>query len=925
MSASNPTEATGLHPTARPAEKRKDITFAKKDKALRVDVHALGEMIGELLKEQGGEALYDLVEAARRTAIDRREGDPAAGAHLDALVHSLSAATARNFVRAFSTYFQVVNAAEQVHRIRRWRDYLKDDSIRQPGSFEEAMLQLKDNGFELEAVYKLLSELWIEPVFTADNIEPTRRTILRKQQNIVRRLVDIQNPVLTPQETHANFDSIRSDITTIWQTEEHPIEERTVFDELEHVLFFLTDVIYRAVPPFYDRVRDALINAYGEDAQTLRIPQMLSFASWIGGDMDVRRDITARTMRETLARQRSLILDLYFNECRALSGTLSQSSTRVGISEEVMQRIEEYSGHFPNAAGQVPLRHRDMPYRSFLKLIMERLQSTHDDDVFPYESANEFGRDLQLIANSLRANKGIHAGLFNTKRLLQRVETFGFHFLTVDVRQSALVNRKVVGQLLAEDDWLDQSAEAREKRIQQALESNESPTAEPNNVSRRALAVFQAISFCRRRYGKRSVGPYIISKAHGVDDILSVLLLARWAELRKKDGRVPVDIAPFFETVEDLADSADTMRQLLQNDIYRTHLEQRGNEQIIMVSYSDSDKDAGLASARWSLQQAQSCLVQTLDEKQVDFNLFHGRGGTISRGGGRTHAAVLGSPAGVIRGRLRATEQGELVNTKFGVRAIALRTLEQTTAAVAKATALPRKESPKERGEWHKMMEVIAAASKQRYQTLIYDPPEFFQYFRLATPVDAIERMRFGIRPDMPTDQGSVDNLREIPWDYAWTQSRHMLPGWFGFGAGLLKAVDQFGLAAVREMAEGWYFFRALIYDVETVLAKSDLNIAARYSALAGPLHDEFFPAMRTEFDLSVEQILSVKQQQVLLERQSTLRRSIRLRNPYIDPMSLLQVDLLQRWRDSGREDEALFSALIASINGIARGLQDSG
>ena len=549
MSATNPNDATGLHPTARPAEKRKDITFKKKDEALRHDVHALGEMIGDLLKEQGGEALYDLVEAARRTAIDRREGDPAAGAHLDALVHSLSAATARNFVRAFSTYFQVVNAAEQVHRIRRWRDYLKDDSIRQPGSFEEAMLELKDHGFSLEAVYDLLSNLWIEPVFTADNIEPTRRTILRKQQNIVRKLVEIQNPVLTPQEMHANFEAIRSDITTIWQTEEHPAEERTVFDELEHVLFFLTDVIYRAVPPFYDRVRDALANAYGDDAQQLRIPQMMSFASWIGGDMDVRRDITARTMRETLARQRSLILDLYFHECRLLSRTLSQSASRVGISDEIMQRIDEYSGHFPNAAGQVPLRHRDMPYRTYLRLIMERLQSTHDDDIFPYESAEEFGTDIQLIANSLRTNKGLHAGLFNTKRLLQRIETFGFHFLTLDVRQSALINRKVVGQLLGEDDWLDQTAEARERRIQAALESNESPRVEPDNASKRALAVFQAISFCRRRYGKLSIGPYIISKAHGVDDILSVLLLARWAELRKKDGRVPVDIAPYFETV----------------------------------------------------------------------------------------------------------------------------------------------------------------------------------------------------------------------------------------------------------------------------------------------------------------------------------------------------------------------------------------
>lgn len=925
MSANNPTNATGLHPTARPAEKRQDIEFADKDKALRHDVHLLGEMIGELLKEQGGDALFDVVEAARRTAIDRREGDPAAGAHLDALVKSLSPLTARNFVRAFSTYFQVVNAAEQVHRIRRRRDYLKQKSIRQPGGIEETIFMLKEHDFSLEDIDKLLSVLRIEPVFTADNIEPTRRTILRKQQNIIRRLVDVQNPALTPQETKANFESIRSDVTAIWQTEEHPHEVRTVFDELEHVLFFLTDVIYRAVPPFYDRVSDALIAAYGDAAENLTIPTILRFASWIGGDMEARPDITGRTVRETLARQRSLLLDLYYDECRELWNKLSQSTTRTQISDELFERIRNYTGHFPNTLGKVLLRHRDMPYRTFLKLIMERLRATYDGEEFPYESAEEFVKDLRIIAKSLEDNKGKHAGLFALKRLIRRAETFGFHFLTLDIRQSAFVNRQVIGYCLDESDWNEQTPEYRTERIQQALDINESPSVEPDNQAKRTLAIFQAIAFCRRRYGKRAIGPYIISLAHGVDDILSVLLLARWAELRKRDGGVPLDITPYFETVEDLTDCAATMRQLLQDKVYRAHLKERGDRQIIMVSYADNNKDAGLASARWSLQQAQSDLAATLDTAGIDITLFHGRGGTISRGGGRTHAAVLGSPAGVIRGRLRATEQGELVNAKFGVRGIALRTLEQTTASVARQTAMPRTESPKESTEWHAIMNTISDGSKERYKTLINDPPEFYDYFRLATPVDAIERMRHGIRPDMPTDTGSVDDLRAIPWDYSWTQSRHMLPGWLGFGAGLTRAIAQFGLPAVREMAESWYFFRALMYDVETVLAKTDLNIAARYSALAGDLHEQFFPSMRTEFDLSVEQILTIKKQNVLLERQSSLRRSIRLRNPYVDPMSLLQVDLLRRWRESERENEDLLEALIASINGIARGLQDSG
>jgi len=925
MSARNPTDATGLHPTARPSEKRQNIEFNEKDTGLRRDVHDLGAIVGELLTEQGGEALFDVVESARRTAIDRREGDSKAGQHLEALVHSLSPITARNFIRAFSTYFQVVNNAEQVHRIRRRRDYLKDSSTRQPGGIEETILRLKEGGLDSKAIQDLLTSLHIEPVFTADNLEPTRRTILRKQQNIIRRLVEVQNPVLTPQETKACFESIRSDVTTIWQTEEHPHEIRTVFDELEHVLFFLTDVIYRALPVLYESLEDALVLAYEQKAADITLPTIVRFASWIGGDMEGRPDTTGRTIRETLARQRSLILDLYYNECRQLLGKLSQSTSRVKVSDQVLERIRDYSVLFPNTAGSVPLRHRDMPYRSFLSLIAERLQSTYNDDIYPYESVDEFRHDLQLIANSLANNNCRHGGLFSTKRLIRRVDTFGFHFLTLDIRQSALVNRTVVGHCLGEENWLEEPAGYRTSRIQQALARNESPAVKLNNQAKRALAVFQAIAFCRRKYGQDSIGPYIISLAHGVDDILSVLLLARWADLRRKDGTVPLDIAPFFETIEDLSDCAKTVELLLQDTVYRAHLEKRGNRQTIMVSYSDSNKDVGLASARWSLQQAQSDLVTTLDKAKVELILFHGRGGTISRGAGRTHAAVLGSPAGVVRGRLRATEQGELVNAKFGVRGIALRTLEQTIGSVAIATALPRKTIAKEDAEWHDIMECIAKVSRDRYQSLLHDQPGFYDYFRSATPVDVIERMQRGIRPDLATDSGSVDYLRSTPWDHAWIQSRHILPGWFGFGSGLTAAIMQFSLPTVQEMAESWYFFKALLYDVEMVLAKTDLNIAARYSVLSGDLHEQFFPSIRAEFALAVEQMLALKNQQVLLERQSTLRRSIRLRNPYVDPMSLLQVDLLRRWRKGGREDEELFSALTASISGIARGLQDSG
>jgi phosphoenolpyruvate carboxylase len=924
MPPANTTESTGLHPTARPAEKRQDISFAAKDTGLREDVHNLATLVGELLREQGGEALFEVVERGRRAAIGRREGDADAGRQLDELVRSLSAEAARDIIRAFSTYFQVVNTAEQVHRIRRRRDYLKDASTRQPGSLEDTMYRLHAEGLSLAQVQKLLRVLSVEPVFMAHPTEPTRRTILRKQQNIVRRLIDIQNPMLTPQEEAANFASIRDDVTAIWQTEEMPHGARTSFDDLEHVLFFLTEVIYRAIPVLYETLEMALVSSYGSAAEGLQLPTIVRFASWIGGDMAARPDTTARTIRQTLARQRSLILDLYYNECRRLAEKLSQSRNRVNMLPEMLARIDDYAGHFPNAAGSLPLRHREMPYRIFLRLIMQRLQATYNDDAFPYESADELLADLRLIARSLVENRGRHAGLFQVRRLIRRVETFGFHFLTLDICQNALVNRGVVGRCLGERDWMEQSAEYRASRIRTALERNESPTVDLDNESKRDLAVFQAIAFCRRKYGSRAIGPYIVSMAHGLDDVLSVILLARWGDLRRRSGAVPLDIAPYFETVEDLESCGVTMDALLNDPLYRDHLSRRDNRQTVMVSYSDSNQDAGLAEARWSLQQAQLALVQAVDRAGVELTLFHGRGGTISRGGGKTHAAVLGSPPGSVRGRLRATEQGELVNAKYGLRGIALRTLEQAVGSVALASSLSPAKNPAQEALWTEMMALIAGASEKRYRSLVYDSEDFFDYFRAATPVDVLQRMR--VETAGEDEPGNPEaGLRDVPWDFAWMQSRHALPGWYGIGSGLAKAISEFGLDNVQTMARDWPFFGALLSDAETVLAKADLHVAHRYSDLAGPLHDQFFPLMRAEFDLSIEKVLQVRSQQVLLEFQPSLRRAIRLRNPYVDPMSLMQVELLRRWRQANRPEGIVFDALVASINGIARGLQDFG
>ncbi|MDH3821315.1 MAG: phosphoenolpyruvate carboxylase [Gammaproteobacteria bacterium] len=911
---------TGVNKSLR----RQDITFEEKDQALRDDVRTLGAMVGDLIREQNGDELFELVESARLRAIRRREGNEKPGEELDALVKNLDPATASQLIRGFSTYFQMVNTAEKVHRIRRRRDYLRDVRIYQPGGLEDSLIKLKASGMDINGLQALLNSMSIEPVFTAHPTESTRRTILRKEQNIVKHLVDLLNPTMTPQETAAALQNIRMLATTGWQTAEHPAEQMTVADELEHVLFFMTDVLYRAMPPFYEDIRAAVNRIYGDDGKQLEIPDLVHFASWVGGDMDGNPNVNAKTIRATLARQRSLILNLYFNECATISAKLSQSVDCATFSQGMLDKIEEYRGIFQNAYHAVPARHREMPYRVFLRLVQQRLQSTYDDDIYPYEKVDQLIEDIELIAESLSCNKGRHAGLFVVRRLLRRIRAFGFHMVTLDVRQDAEVHRRVVGECLGDENWMGRTAEERAKRIIEAINTRESAPMKLSTQARKTIAVFQAIAFCRRKYGSRAIGTFIVSMTEGADDVLSVLLLAHWGELHNRKGEVPLDIAPLLETVDDLHAGPEILEALLSSDLYRDHVKRRKNRQTVMIGYSDSNKDGGLASSRWAIQNAQELLVNAMDSEDIELTLFHGRGGTVSRGGSKTHVAVLGAPPGTVNGRLRVTEQGEIINEKYGLRGIALRTLEQITGSVALATALPRHRGS-EAPEWREIMDVIAAESRKTYRHLVYDTPEFHDYFRAVTPIDVIERMRIGSRPSARRSQSGIEDLRAIPWVFAWTQSRFTLPGWYGLGTGLAKAIEQFGQEAFRDMFLEWFFFRSLIADAEMVIAKSDLGISRLYSKLSGDLHDKFFPTILAEFELTRDTILEYSEHESILEGDITLQRAIMLRNPYVDPISLMQVDLLKRWRDSNRNDSRVFNALLATVNGMAQALQNTG
>ena len=900
---------------------REPVRFEAKDAALRDDVRELGAIVGEVIAEQCGPAVFEAVEQIRRAAILQREtgerGD------LRALLDSLDTAASTEVIHGFSAYFQAVNIAERVHRIRRRREWLRDTRQLRSDSLEAAMRLLAEHKPAAAEAETFLNGLLIEPVFTAHPTEPTRRTILLKQQQIARRLVERMDTSLTPQEGATLLANIRAQVTSGWQTEEHPDTRITVADEREQVLFFLAESLYRVIPAVYERLEQSIAEVWA-DAETPPRPGIIfRFGSWVGGDMDGNPNVGPDTIRETLALHRRTVLGLYRGELRKVARELSQSPARIGFLPELLARIEAYAVAFPEALEDVAPRHRDMPYRVFCALLRRRLAATQAGTQDAYANAGEFLDDLHLMARSLAENKGEHAGLFAVRRLLRRVETFRFHLATLDLRQDSEVHRRCISDCLRDPAWLDRPRAERTSRLQQLLDEGALCPLVEDEDAKRTLEVFRAAGDCLRTYGSRAIGPYIISMAQGADDVLSVLLLARWAGLVDAEGVVPLDIAPLLETVDDLERGPEILAELLDDRVYRAHLDTRDRRQQVMIGYSDSNKDSGIAAARWALHQAEERLVAVAESRRLDLTLFHGRGGTISRGGGRTHTAALAAPRGAVRGRLRVTEQGEIINAKYGLRGIAIRTLEQAASSVAEATLRDGGTPPP--ALWRKVMDGVAENSRQTYRALVHKDEGFYPYFRQATPIDVIERMNIGSRPASRRQMQGIRDLRAIPWVFAWTQTRAILPGWYGVGTALEAAIAQHGEAALRDMFGEWLFMRAMLDDLEMVLAKCDMGIARRYAELADEPLQHYHEIIAAEYRRTVDVVLWLKSASELLEGDLTLARTIRLRNPYVDPMSLLQVDLLRRWRQGGREDEALFRALLLSINGIAHGLQNTG
>ncbi|MDR1074831.1 MAG: phosphoenolpyruvate carboxylase [Xanthomonadaceae bacterium] len=902
-------------------QRRSGIEFPSTDLPLRDDVRGLGAMVGEMLIEQVSPEFLDEVEKVRTAAIGRRES----GAPLESLAELLAGRPveqAEAMVRAFSTYFQVVNIAERVHRIRRRRDYQRSGAGKpQPDGLFDALHKLKAQGVTVEELRNWLSRIDIEPVFTAHPTEAVRRVVLEKEQIMVANLVNDLDGQRTPGERAIDSERFRMALTSAWQTAEASAVRPTVEDEREHVSFYLAEVIYRVVPAFYETLDRAIAEAYGV---TLDLPRLLRFGTWVGGDMDGNPNVDAGTIASTLRAQRSLILGIYDQEVHGLIRVLTQTLGVVAIAPEIMARVAEYRTLLPEAAARASPRHADMPYRALLGLIRARLEATGQEQPQGYASPGEFAADIDMIEASLLANRGKHAGAFSVKRLGRRIRTFGFHLARLDVRQESTIHANAVAAALQEGQWQALSPGLQAQRLSaHASGENVLPQGDDDG-NRRLDAVFATLADARRQHGTEAIGAYIISMAHHRADVLAVLALARRGGLVDQAGMVPLDIAPLFETVGDLQRGPETLRDLLADPVYRKHLAARGNVQMVMLGYSDSGKDGGIAASRWSLQRAQVELLEAAQEPGVKLTFFHGRGGSISRGGGKTNRAVDAAPRGSVDGRLRVTEQGEVIHRKYGIGVLALRSLEQAAGAVLVSSIRPRPPESRE-PRWRQMMATVAEASRAAYREFV-DAPGFMDYFRAATPIDVIERMTLGSRPSRRLGQdAALSNLRAIPWVFAWSQSRVTLPGWYGVGRGLATAVSEHGRDAMREMARDWPFFKTFLDDISMVLGKSDLDIARMFSRLAGPLHERFFPPIENEYAATLQWTLDLIGDEWLLQHDQRLARSILLRNPYVDPMSVLQVDLLQRWRASGSNDDELLRVLIASVNGVSQGIQNTG
>ena len=890
-----------------------------KDHPLRRDVRSLGAVLGQVLVEQSGQDVFESVEELRRLLIEHREtarrspeqaSAPEFMERAQAIVSAMDLPHAYQVTKAFATYFELTNLAETNHRKRRRRAGMLDrEHPPLPGSFRGTLARMKDAGISADATLVALGEIVVTPVFTAHPTEVARQTVLLKRRRIAQQLHQLDQLPLTAEKAEDCENNIRAEVTSLWQTDEVRTAKPTVDDEIRMGLRYFRLSLFDALPRIYGEVVEAFRDVYGVDLDEASLPNVVQFGSWIGGDRDGNPLVKPDFIREALELARSLILREYLNDVEALSDRLSSSRRQAGVSQELLSRLMHYERSIPGVHLAWGLHNTTESYRRFLSYMFHKLRQSREavDAPAGYSGAAEFEDDLLLVEKSLQLNRGDRLAKTYVGSLLRKLRTFGFHLHTLDIRQHARVHAQVAEELGPNLKADAQSAEGRE-----------------------LLDTFRMIAQLKRTYPANSIRNYIISGAESENDVLAVVRLAKAGGVQvagsgDDPGLMPV---PLFESIESLRAAGGVMRHLWSDPEYQPLLDSWGRWQEVMLGYSDSNKDGGMLTSTWELYKAHRELHRAATESGVKLRLFHGRGGTVGRGGGPTHAAILAQPPGCFSGRIRVTEQGEVLNWKYADPVLAEWNLELMIAASLEAVTRPEEEPSQHPARWEEAIEEMSQDAYRIYRREIADNPDVLEYFEQATPVNELDTARIGSRPSRRTKGRRLEDLRAIPWVFGWMQSRHAVPAWFGVGHALEKfAKNGAGHEQLlRQIARAFPVFAELLRNVELGMAKADLGIARLYSGLVrtAALRKRVFSMLEDEFLRSRRMILRITGQRELLARNRVLARSIRLRNPYVDPMSLIQVELLRR-KQQGEESSELEYPLGATINGIAAGLHNTG
>jgi len=888
-----------------------------KDHPLRRDVRSLGAILGRVLIEQAGQELFESVEGLRRLFIEHREAvrrNPEQASTSELLrkardiVSQMDLKRAYQVTKAFAIYFELTNLAETNHRKRRRRaGKLEDDYDPLPGSLRGTLLRMKSSGISAEDALRSLQAIRITPVFTAHPTEVARQTVLLKRRRIAQELERLDRLPLTAEQAQQCEDNIQAEVSSLWQTDEVRLAKPTVDDEIRMGLRYFRLSMFDTLPKVYAEVIDAFSAVYGYELEEAALPDLIQFGSWIGGDRDGHPLVKPACIGDALAMARALILREYLYDVESLSDRLSSSQRQTCVSRELLAQLRHYERTHKGVHLAWGPDNQAESYRRFLSYIYYKLERSIEDisSAAAYGNAADFEHDLLLIQNSLLANRGERLARL-VGALIRKLRTFGFHLYTLDIRQHARVHAQVIGELGPELD--------------------KEPKSE---ASQELLETFRTITKLKRSYPASSIRQYIISGAESVEDVLSVVRLAKRAGVgvagsKDDPGLMPV---PLFESVESLRSAAAVMRRLWGDPEYSALLDSWGRWQEVMLGYSDSNKDGGMLTSTWELYKAHRSLHHAAQENGVKLRLFHGRGGTVGRGGGPTHSAILAQPPGCFSGQIRVTEQGEVLNWKYSDPVLAEWNLELMMAACLEA--LNRPETAQAMNPtWEEAVEEMSQEAYRVYRRDIAENTDVLEYFEQATPVNELDTARIGSRPSRRTRGRRLEDLRAIPWVFGWMQSRHAVPAWFGVG----HALQHFSRKGagheqlLRQIARGFPMFSDLLRNVELGMAKADLGIAREYAGLARntALGERVFSMLEEEFLRSRRMILRFTGQRELLARNRVLARSIRLRNPYVDPMSLIQVELLRRKQADGTNSELEYP-LGATINGIAAGLHNTG